>query len=137
MSPLQVLLVDDEKSLRDIVAECLIELCGCTVRVVPDGETGLACLREYGADVLLLDLLMPGVNGFDVLERLQGAEAAHRPGRVIAMSALTDRVTMQTLRSLGVDSVLSKPFSIAELRAAIGIEEPRTSRAALPAVQSV
>ena len=104
-----------------------MELFGCTVRAVPDGESGLACLRERGADVLLLDLLMPGVNGFDVLERLQaGDEMAHRPDRVIAMSALTDRGTMQTLRELGVDSVLPKPFSLAELRMALKLGEPGT-----------
>lgn len=122
---MNVILVDDEKSLRDVIEEGLVELFGCNVRAVPDGESGLACLRESGADVLLLDLLMPGVNGFAVLERLQaGDEMAYRPDRVIAMSALTDRDTMQTLRDLGVDSVLPKPFSLAELRMALRLGEP-------------
>ena len=125
MSPLNVILIDDESSLRDVIEEGLVELFGCTVRAVPDGETGLACLRESGADVLLLDLLMPGLNGFGVLERLQTGDAmAYRPGRVIAMSALTDRATMQTLRDLGVDSVLPKPFSLAELRMVLRLGEP-------------
>lgn len=140
MSPLNVILIDDEKFLRDVIQEGLVELFGCTVRAVPDGESGLACLRESGADVLLLDLLMPGVNGFEVLARLQsGNEMMHRPDRVIAMSALTDRTTLQTLRKLGVDYVLPKPFSLAELRAALRLGEPTaygSSARAIPVAQS-
>jgi CheY-like chemotaxis protein len=83
--------------------------------------------------VLLVDLLMPGLNGFDVLERLQsGEELAHRPEKVIAMSALTDSDTMQVLRGLGVDSVLSKPFSLKELRLALGLGEPGVYRTRVP-----
>lgn len=94
------------------------------MRAVPDGASGLAALRESSADILLVDLLMPGINGFEVLDRLQsGEEAVDRPERVIAMSALTDRDTMQTLLDLGVDMVLPKPFSLAELRQAMGLGE--------------
>ncbi len=125
MLSINVVLIDDEKSLRDVIEEGLVELFGCRVRAVSDGESGLRCLRESRADILLIDLLMPGVDGFDVLERLQsGEDLAHRPERVIAMSGLTDHDTMQTLRDLGVDSVLAKPFSLKELRLALGLGEP-------------
>ena len=125
MPKIKIVLIEDEKSLRDVIEEGLVELFGCKVTAFSDGESGLACLGEHGADVLLVDLLMPGVNGFDVLERIHtGDEIATRPGRVIAMSALTDRDTMQTLRNLGVDAVLPKPFSLKELRLALGLEEP-------------
>ncbi len=125
MSPLNVILIDDEKFLRDVVSEGLVELFGCAVRALPDGESGLACIRQSRANVLLLDLLMPGLNGFEVLERLQsGDERAHRPDRVVVMSALTDRATMQKLRDLGVDDVLPKPFSLVELRRALRLGEP-------------
>ncbi len=125
MPQINVVLIEDEKSLRDVIEEGLVELFGCKVTALSDGESGLVCLRETEADVLLVDLLMPGVNGFDVLERIQsGDEIPIRPKRVIAMSALTDRDTMQTLRTLGVDSVLPKPFSLKELRLALGLGEP-------------
>ncbi|MDA1256572.1 MAG: response regulator [Chloroflexi bacterium] len=126
MSSLNVILVDDEEFLRDVIEEGLVELFGCTVRSAPDGATGLKCLREGGADVLLLDLLMPGLNGFDVLEQLQtGEDTANRPGIVVVMSGLTDRSTMQTLRNFGVDAILPKPFSFKELRAVMRLGEPR------------
>ena len=125
MPQIEVVLIEDEKSLRDVIEEGLVELFGCKVTALSDGESGLACLRENSADVLLVDLLMPGVNGFDVLERIHsGDEIPNRPERVIAMSALTDRDTMQTLRNLGVDLVLPKPFSLKELRLALGLGEP-------------
>ena len=129
MPQIKIVLIEDEKSLRDVIEEGLVELFGCKVTAFSDGESGLACLRENGADVLLVDLLMPGVNGFDVLERIQsGDEIAIRPDRVIAMSALSDRDTMQTLRNLGVDAVLPKPFSLKELRLALGLKEPGAYR---------
>ena len=129
MSSYSVVLIDDEQSLRDVIKEGLVELFGCTVRAVSDGESGLACLRDSPSDVLLIDLLMPGINGFEVLARLQsGEERFHRPGRVIAMSALTDLDTVQTLRGLGVDAVLPKPFSLQELRFVLNLEEPNGFR---------
>ena len=125
MPTVNVILVEDEKSLRDVIEEGLVELFGCRVRSASDGESGLENLRENDADVLLLDLLMPGLTGFDVLKRLQADdEVAQRPDRVIVMSALTDRDTMRTLRDLGVDLVLPKPFSLAELRVALGLGQP-------------
>ncbi|MFP6594956.1 MAG: response regulator [Dehalococcoidia bacterium] len=128
MPQIKVVLIEDEKSLRDVIEEGLVELFGCKVTALSDGESGLAYLRENGADVLLIDLLMPGVNEFDVLERIQsGNEIPNRPERVTAMSALTDRDTMQTLRALGVDTVLPKPFSLKELRLALGLGGPGTS----------
>jgi len=68
MPQIKVVLIEDEKSLRDVIEEGLVELFGCKVTALSDGESGLAYLRENGADVLLIDLLMPGVNEFDVLE---------------------------------------------------------------------
>ncbi|MBT5319326.1 MAG: response regulator [Chloroflexi bacterium] len=130
MSSTNIVLIDDEQSLRDVIEEGLVELFGCTVRAVSDGESGLACLRESPSDVLLVDLLMPGINGFEVLERLNsGVEKGCRPKRVIAMSALTDLDTVQALRDLGVDAVLPKPFSLQELRLALNLGEPGTFEA--------
>lgn len=125
MPQINVVLIEDKKSLLDVIEEGLVELYGCKVTALSDGGSGLAYLRENSADVMLIDLLMPGINGFDVLERIQSDDKVlNRPKRVIVMSALTDRDTMGTLRNLGVDSVLPKPFSLKELRLALGLGEP-------------
>ncbi len=114
--PLKVLVIDDEESLRDIISSGLEAVHDCSVAVARDGESGLQQIAEFQPDVLLLDLLMPGIDGFQVLEALRSDDQLPRPRRVIAMSALTDRDTMARLRELGADAILPKPFSLSELR---------------------
>lgn len=117
-TPTRVLMVDDEEALRDIVSTGL-GTRGYDVAVAPDGEAGLERIDEFRPDVLMIDLLMPGMDGYAVLEALQAGRTQHRPRHIIAISALTDRATKQRLRRLGADTILSKPFSLAELRETI------------------
>ena len=110
-----ILVIDDNEDLREII-RTFCEIAGYPVRVAADGDVGLIELEAFRPDVVLVDLLMPGKDGFAVLQSLRTDYQHVRPRRVIAISALTDRVTVSRLRALEVDAVLPKPFSLSELR---------------------
>jgi two-component system OmpR family response regulator len=116
MSQPRVLVIDDNEDLREII-RTFCEVTGYPVRVAADGDAGLIELEAFRPDVLLIDLVMPGRDGFSVLEALRTDYQHVRPERVIAISALTDRMTVARLKTLEVDAVLPKPFSLSELRA--------------------
>ena len=112
----RILVIDDNEDLREII-RTFCEVAGYPVQVAEDGEAGLATVEAFRPEIVLVDLLMPGIDGFAVLEHLRSDYRHLRPQRVIAISALTDRVTVARLKSLEVDAVLPKPFSLSELRA--------------------
>ncbi|MBI2965764.1 MAG: response regulator transcription factor, partial [Chloroflexi bacterium] len=69
--------------------------------------------------VVLLDLMLPVADGFDVLAELRKLPAAARPGRVVVISAMSDALSAGALLQLGADRVLAKPFTLTEFEAAI------------------
>ncbi len=111
-----VLIVDDESTLREVIKEGLEVVPGFRVSAVGDAESGLARIQTRIPDVLLLDIALPGMDGFELLGLLSPFGKVARPRVVVAMSALTDRVTVERLTELGVNSVLPKPFTLSELR---------------------
>jgi DNA-binding response OmpR family regulator len=111
------LLVDDDARLGVLVTEYLgkheIE-----VTVVPDGEHGLAALRKRSFDVILLDVMLPGADGFDVCRRLRATPGlAGVP--VIMLTARGDDVDKIVGLEIGADDYLAKPFNPRELLARI------------------
>ena len=111
-----VLLVDDEESIRATVEACLEAIGVGDVRVAESGEIALAMVADQRPAVLLLDLLMPGTDGFAVLRALRGLQPNQQPERIIVMSAIADPSVVDALVSLGADAVLPKPFNLSELR---------------------
>ena len=112
-----VLLVEDDARLAAMVAEYLgrHEL---DVTVAPDGERGLAALRRGRFDVVLLDVMLPGVDGFEVCRRLRATpEWAALP--VLMLTARGDDVDKIVGLELGADDYLAKPFNPRELVARI------------------
>jgi two-component system response regulator VicR len=116
---LGILVIDDEESIRDVIKEGLESLAGITVTTASDGEAGLRQIEEVAPDVVLLDLVLPRLDGFQVLDRIRSSGTREDQPTVIAMSALNDRVTLTRLNELGVDAVLPKPFTLGELRAVL------------------
>lgn len=110
-----VLIIDDESTLREVIKEGLEIMPGFRVSTVGDAECGLARIQTRTPDVLLLDIALPGMDGFELLGLLSPFGEVDRPRVVVAMSALTDRETNQRLTDLGVTSVLPKPFTLSEL----------------------
>ena len=112
----RVLVVDDEPAIRKLLVRGA-ELEGMEVEAVGDGVEGLELLRKGGYDILVLDLMMPGLDGREVLAELARQPASRRPKVVVT----TGRITMLGEREEAsiVDRVLRKPFSLADYRSAL------------------
>ncbi len=115
---MKVLIVDDELQMREVVKECLAIAIGCDVVSAAGGDDGLRLNDSEEPDVMLLDMIMPGRNGFSVLQEVQEHRSHHRPQKIVAMSGMTDSQTVDEIIRLGADYVLAKPFTLQELRAA-------------------
>ena len=110
-----ILVIEDDPAVARGLADNL-EFEGLDVRVAGTGEDGLAALRAAPADLLLLDLMLPGMNGFDVLRAL--AEHAVRP-RTIVVSARDAEADVVRALDLGAHDYVKKPFGLSELLARV------------------
>jgi len=113
--PVKVLVVEDSERLRRSLGEGLRKL-GYAVDLAGDGEDGLAFAETYDYDVIVLDLMLPGLPGLEVLRRLR---AQGRSAQVLILSArdrIEDRVKGL---QMGADDYLVKPFAFDELSARI------------------
>jgi DNA-binding response OmpR family regulator len=110
---MKVLLAEDEPN---IVASLtfLLGRAGFDVTVETDGEKALAGAFECRPDVLLLDVMLPGIDGFEALRRLRAdPRTASLP--VVMLTAKGQREDRETARRLGADEFISKPFSNADV----------------------
>ena len=116
----RVLVVDDQKIPRVTVAAALGE-AGHEARTASNGEEGLQVAREWGPDVIVLDVYMPGMDGFDVVERLK-EDPVTEPTPVIFLTAdpPSDELIVRGL-DLGAYDFLTKDCSRAELLARVGV----------------
>lgn len=112
-----ILIIDDEKDLIELVRYNL-EKEGFRVQGMPDGESGLAAASRELPDIVLVDLMLPGIDGLEVCRRLRSeTRTAQIPIIMLtAKSAETDRIVGL---ELGADDYVTKPFSPRELAARI------------------
>jgi DNA-binding response OmpR family regulator len=124
-----VLVVDDDASIREALERAL-RLEGFAVSSRPDGESAIATVDETAPDVLVLDVMMPGISGVEVIRRLR-ADGHDLPICVLsARDEVADRVA--GLRA-GADDYLVKPFELEELVARLqALLRRRPDRAAVP-----
>ena len=108
-----ILIVEDERRLAQVVRKVLEEE-GHTVDVATDGEEGLAMAMDSSHDVIVLDVLLPGIDGFEVCRSLRASRVDTPVLLLTALDAVEDRV-----RGLdaGADDYLPKPFAFQELLA--------------------
>ncbi|HEY7779101.1 MAG TPA: response regulator [Ktedonobacterales bacterium] len=117
-----VLIVDDDPMIRRLLVEAL-SLEGYPVETASDGGEALTALKKAERHrVVLLDLLMPGVDGWGVMRDLEATPEVRARHRVILMSALSNMEQDKT-RALSVDGRLNKPFTIDQLLSAIDATE--------------
>jgi DNA-binding response OmpR family regulator len=112
---MHVLLVEDDARIRDIVERGL-GARGFVVSSAPDGESGADLARKLDVDLVLLDLILPGKQGLEVLEEIRSAKP-RLP--VIALTALDDTGSKIGGLEAGADDYVTKPFSVEELAARI------------------
>jgi two-component system, OmpR family, response regulator len=109
-----VLYVDDESDIRDIVQLALRLMKGLIVHIGESGEQALELSRELRPDLLLLDVMMPGLDGPGTLKRMREDPAiAHIP--VIFMTAKAMPREVALFRKMGAMGVIAKPFDPMEL----------------------
>jgi DNA-binding response OmpR family regulator len=114
----RVLIVDDEESMRLLLARILTKDLRTDVQLAGTCEQALRLAGNFAYDVILLDLLMPGVGGFAVLKDIRAATPnASTP--VIIVSVVSDRATIERCLAAGANAYHVKPVRRAELMATV------------------
>jgi DNA-binding response OmpR family regulator len=122
----RILVVDDEAPILDLVRGYL-EREGFTVDTVPDGPAGLAAVRAGNPDVVILDVMLPGLDGIEVCRQLRTFSDAY----VLMLTARSEEIDRIMGLTVGADDYLVKPFSPRELVARVKalLRRPRTESA--------
>ena len=110
-SPIRALVVDDETSLAELVGMGL-RMLGWNVHTAPDGLRAVADAREFRPDVLVLDIMMPGLDGLEALKRIRTFSPQVPALFLTAKDAVQDRISGL---ATGGDDYVTKPFSMEEL----------------------
>jgi len=110
MTQSTVLVVDDDLTVRDVVRRYL-ELAGHQVALADNGEDALAWIAEHDPDLVVLDLMLPGIDGLEVCRRLRQDSAVP----VVMLTALGEEENRIAGLQLGADDYVTKPFSPREL----------------------
>ena len=110
-----LLIAEDEPVIRMAIRDALEPLENFDLVEAVDGYEALKIIEDRKPALVILDLLMPRMGGFDVLETLQGQGGAERPGKIVVLSALVEPYLVERLQELGAYRVLTKPFHIEEL----------------------
>ncbi|MBE7556622.1 MAG: response regulator [Anaerolineales bacterium] len=113
----KVLIVDDETNIV-ISLEFLMEQAGYELRIAPNGREALEQVAAFAPDLILLDVMMPHINGFDVCRRIR-ENPAWQNIKIIMLTAKGREVEMAKGLALGADAYITKPFSTKELLAQV------------------
>lgn len=113
---MRVLVVEDEKRLAENVAAALREATGFAVDVAEDGETGLHLASFGHYDLILMDLMLPKLDGPMILKRIRN-RGDQTP--ILILTARQDKESVVDMLNLGADDYLGKPFDLGELLARV------------------
>jgi len=105
----RILCIEDDRETAALIAEELVER-GFEVSVAHDGRTGLAAILKNMPDLVLSDISMPVMSGFELLERLTALEPRFAKMPFVFLTALTDRDNELKGRQLGADDYVTKPI---------------------------
>ena len=112
----KILIVDDDATLLESLGDALMWEGRYKVEVAQDGYEGLIKLGSFRPDVLILDLWMPGLDGFQVLRRVK---ASPHGTKILAISGYVDKLDRPRVFEAGADAFLGKPFQFELLRAEV------------------
>ena len=107
----KILLIDDDDSLQNLI-ERIAKRDGYSFYAVGNGTEGLAAIKEYEPDLILLDIMLPGINGFELCKLIR---QEYHTTPILILSAKGDIVDKSVGFKAGADDYLVKPFNIEEL----------------------
>ena len=113
-----VLVCDDERSIRELL-EITLGQAGFDVRTAIDGADGLTLVRDWDPDCIILDIMMPKMNGLDVARALKGDDDT-KGIPVLLLSAKAQASDVAVGMEIGADDYVTKPFDPAELLERVG-----------------
>lgn len=109
-----ILVVDDEANLRNLV-KAYLEAEGYTVYLAEDGTEGLSAYRQYKPDLVILDIMLPGIDGIEVLQQLRRESDVY----VLMLTSRSEEMDRIVGLTVGADDYVTKPFSPRELVARV------------------
>ena len=109
-----ILVIDDEAAIRTVV-EAYLKADGDTVYLAEDGLQGLALFRRYKPDLVILDIMLPGMDGLEVLQHIRRESSVY----VLLLTAKSEEMDRVVGLTVGADDYLTKPFSPRELVARV------------------
>ncbi len=115
----KVLVVDDEPLLRAMLRDAL-ESAGYTVLVAVDGRSGLLTAKAERPDCILLDIIMPGLDGYETCKLLK-ADPELKPIPVFLISATTDLRVVDNAENVGAAGIFPKPISTEQIQHAVAM----------------
>lgn len=113
----RLLIIDDDLLVRTLAAEAL-QSAGFDVMQAADGRTGLTLLEQHHPALVLLDVMMPGMNGYEVCQRIRANPDWYHT-RVMMLTAKGREVDAQKGMAAGADAYVTKPFSTRDLLAQV------------------
>ena len=128
----RILVVDDESYVRDLLKRVLTRR-GHDVYVADDGEAALELMGEHRYDLVLTDVVMPGIDGFDLLRRVK---ATYPAVTVIVLTGYARKQSISDFLLYGADEYLSKPFQVQALLDSVDrvVNDPASPSEQAPAV---
>jgi len=117
MSKKEILIVEDEESLLKLQS-LLLTTRGYKVQGVSNGQAALDCVADRKPDLMLLDIMLPGVDGFEVCRQIKSGESTKNI-RVIMVTSKKSREDMERAEQVGADWYITKPFKSAMLVEAV------------------
>lgn len=121
MAKKKILLIDDENIMRKTVS-LFLQHYDIDIKTAGNGEEGLTSMKNDKPDMVLLDIMMPFMDGWEVLRRIRSDEAL-KEIPVIMFTASDTHINEAMLRESGATGILHKPFHLQQLLAAVGISK--------------
>ncbi|MFT3934738.1 MAG: response regulator transcription factor [Chitinophagaceae bacterium] len=117
MNNKKVLILEDDKNIVELIAIHLHDL-GCKVISESDGQLGLTLAKQEQFDLIILDIMLPGLNGMEVCRKIRQADR-HTP--IIMLTAKSEEIDKVMGLEIGADDYLTKPFSVREFIARVKV----------------
>ena len=123
----KILVIEDNDDVREEIVD-ILRFEGFDVRDAENGRLGLEVVKEWAPDIVVCDIMMPELDGYATLEAMR-ADPASAATPVVCLTARGERYDMRRAMELGADDYLTKPFTSAELLAALGAALARRGKA--------